>query len=101
MATPAVPPMFSLAGRVALVTGASRGLGLGMAEGLAGAGATVVLNGRDRATLEAAGFEVLVHDANDIEALLPIWKTLGYDQGADDASLRSSLFVWYTLARAR
>ena len=53
MATPAVPPMFSLAGRVALVTGASRGLGLGMAEGLAGAGATVVLNGRDRATLEA------------------------------------------------
>lgn len=53
----------------------------------------------DRATLEAAGFEVLVHDANDIEALLPIWKTLGYDQGADDASLRASLFVWYTLVR--
>ena len=51
MATASVPPMFSLAGRVALVTGASRGLGLGMAGGLAEAGATVVLNGRDRATL--------------------------------------------------
>ena len=38
---------------MALVTGASRGLGFGMAEGLAEAGATVVLNGRDRATLEA------------------------------------------------
>ena len=44
-------PLFSLAGRVALVTGASRGLGFAMAEGLAEAGATVVLNGRDPATL--------------------------------------------------
>lgn len=54
--------LFSLEGRVALVTGASRGLGFGMALGLARAGATVVLNGRDAATLglrrneiEAAG----------------------------------------------
>ncbi len=47
-------PLFSLAGQVALVTGASRGLGFAMAEGLAEAGATVVLNGRDRATLGAA-----------------------------------------------
>lgn len=45
--------LFSLAGRVALVTGSSRGLGLAMAEGLAEAGAHVVLNGRDRATLAA------------------------------------------------
>ncbi len=44
---------FSLAGRTALVTGASRGLGFGMARGLARAGAHVVLNGRDRALLDA------------------------------------------------
>lgn len=54
--------IFSLQGRVALVTGASRGLGFAMAQGLAQAGALVVLNGRDAATLalrradiEAAG----------------------------------------------
>jgi gluconate 5-dehydrogenase len=47
-------PLFSLEGRVALVTGASRGLGFAMAEALAEAGATVVLNSRHADTLEAA-----------------------------------------------
>jgi gluconate 5-dehydrogenase len=46
--------LFSLAGRVALVTGSSQGIGLAIAEGLANAGAAVVLNGRDGAKLEAA-----------------------------------------------
>jgi gluconate 5-dehydrogenase len=45
--------LFSLTGKVALVTGASRGLGWEMAKGLAEAGAHVVLNGRDAARLEA------------------------------------------------
>ena len=43
---------FRLDGRVALVTGASRGLGAAMARGLARAGAEVILNGREAATLE-------------------------------------------------
>ena len=47
-------PGFSLAGRSALVTGSVRGLGLEMARGLAGAGARVVLNGRDPAALGGA-----------------------------------------------
>jgi gluconate 5-dehydrogenase len=46
--------LFDLAGRVALVTGSSRGLGSAIARGLAEAGATVVLNGRDGEAVEAA-----------------------------------------------
>jgi len=47
-------PGFSLSGRRALITGSVRGLGLEMARGLARAGARVVLNGRDQATLSDA-----------------------------------------------
>jgi len=49
---------FSLAGRVALVTGASSGLGAGFAVALAQAGADVVLAARRRDGLEAACREV-------------------------------------------
>ena len=45
---------FDLTGKVCVVTGAGRGIGSGMAEGLARHGATVVLSGRTRATLEEA-----------------------------------------------
>ncbi len=44
-----VSTLFDLAGKTALVTGSSAGLGLAMARGLAEAGAAVVLNGRDGA----------------------------------------------------
>lgn len=46
--------LFLLHDQVVLVTGASRGLGLAMASAMAEAGALVVLNGRDPATLAAA-----------------------------------------------
>jgi gluconate 5-dehydrogenase len=42
---------FDLSGRIALVTGSSRGLGWAIARGLAGAGARVILHGRDTALL--------------------------------------------------
>jgi len=61
--------MFSLKGRVALVTGASRGLGLAMARALANAGAHVVVNARDAVALaEAAdqiGAEAMAFDVTD------------------------------------
>ncbi len=40
-------PLFDLSGKVAIVTGGNGGIGLGMAQGLAAAGATVVIAGRN------------------------------------------------------
>ena len=71
--------LFDLSGRTALVTGASRGLGRAMAEGLAAAGAKVVVNGVDAARAEgtaaemrAAGYaaEALPFDVTDEAAVL-------------------------------
>ncbi|MFK7995725.1 MAG: SDR family oxidoreductase [Granulosicoccus sp.] len=46
--------LFGLSGKTALVTGSSQGIGYTLAQGLAAAGATVVLNGRDSAKLSKA-----------------------------------------------
>ena len=46
--------MFDLKGRVAIVTGGNGGIGLGMARGLAAAGARVVVAGRDQTKSRAA-----------------------------------------------
>jgi gluconate 5-dehydrogenase len=50
--------LFDLTGRTALVTGSSRGLGRAIAQGLADAGAAVILNGVDAGRLEAAAAEM-------------------------------------------
>jgi NAD(P)-dependent dehydrogenase (short-subunit alcohol dehydrogenase family) len=66
-----VNQLFDLTGKIALVTGGSRGLGLEIAEGLAEAGASVIITGRRRewldsatAELEAAGATVLAVEAD-------------------------------------
>jgi gluconate 5-dehydrogenase len=63
--------LFDLTGKRALVTGSSQGIGLALAKGLAAAGASIVLNGRDEAKLaEAAaqfeaGVDILAFDVTD------------------------------------
>ena len=68
---------FDLTSRRALVTGGGSGLGLAIARGLAQAGAAVVINGRNRARLDAAaqalkeeglGVEVAAFDVTRSEA---------------------------------
>jgi gluconate 5-dehydrogenase len=62
--------LFDLTGRRALITGSSQGIGFALAQGLAEAGASVVLNGRDLARLSAAAAQIpgavsLPFDATD------------------------------------
>ncbi|MFN7225172.1 MAG: SDR family oxidoreductase [Paracoccaceae bacterium] len=66
--------LFDLTGRRALITGSSQGIGFALAQGLAGAGAQVVLNGRDTDKLAAAaalipGAVTLAFDATDHDAV--------------------------------
>jgi gluconate 5-dehydrogenase len=70
--------LFNLKGKTALITGSGSGLGLAIAEGLAGAGAKILLNGRNELKLVAVenrfkqkGVQVdkLVFDVTDSSAV--------------------------------
>lgn len=49
-----VQDLFGLSGKRALITGSSKGIGYALARGLSGAGAEIVINGRDAARLDKA-----------------------------------------------
>jgi len=70
--------LFSLTGRRALITGSSQGIGYALAQGLANAGAKIILNGRSQEKLETAADsfstegatpETLAFDVTDHEAV--------------------------------
>src|SRR5438093_1100060 len=69
--------LFSLEGKTAIVTGASRGLGRAAAMALAGAGANVVLTARDEEALRDVSTEIkssqtFVADVKDSERMMEI-----------------------------
>ena len=82
--------MFSLQGRVALVTGAGRGLGFEIAKALAAQGAQVLLNGRDGAALATAAAAIgsaasaLPFDVADEAAVAAALDRIGAAQGRLD-----------------
>src|SRR3954468_17615245 len=57
-------PLWSASGKVVVITGSSRGLGLNLAEQFALAGARVVLSARDRNELERAKTQLLSRRAS-------------------------------------
>jgi gluconate 5-dehydrogenase len=88
--------LFDLKGRTALVTGSSRGLGRAIAEGMAKAGATIVVNGTDAARVEGAvgelrtaGFaaEGTAFDVTDEAAVVKAF------EGFDKAGLEIDILV--------
>ena len=88
--------MFSLTGKVALVTGSSRGLGWAMAKALSGAGAHVVLTGRDTVALAAraaelatapGGASIAAFDVTDGAAVAAGIATIEQDRGRLDIAL--------------
>jgi gluconate 5-dehydrogenase len=85
--------LFDLSGRTALVTGSSRGLGRAMAEGLAAAGAGLVIHGSDEERLalaveamRGAGHEVrgLRFDVTDEAAIVDAFARLDVEGTAID-----------------
>ncbi|WIX80511.1 SDR family NAD(P)-dependent oxidoreductase [Amycolatopsis carbonis] len=82
--------MTDLTGRVALVTGGTRGIGLATVRALVEAGATVVLTGRDEArakeiAAEAGAAAGLALDVTDAKAVSSLVRGVAKEHGALDA----------------
>lgn len=77
-----------LEGKVALVTGASQGIGLGIASALAAEGARVAMSSRTRERIEAAAAEAggrpYMHDMLDLDAAPGLVRAVESDLGPVD-----------------
>ena len=79
---------FDLSGKTALVTGAGSGLGFAMAQGLAEAGARVVLNGRNVAKLETAAAALREKGLTIATASFDVADSASVDAGIRDVIAR-------------
>lgn len=91
--------MFSLDGKVALITGGNGGIGLGMATGLAQAGARVVIVGRNPqksddavAELRAQGFraDAMIADVADEKSVQSLINQVGQHYGRLDILINNA-----------
>ncbi len=64
--------LFDLSAKRALVTGSSQGIGLALARGLAGAGASVILNGRNEDRLAAAADDLRKEGASVLQSAFDV-----------------------------
>jgi NAD(P)-dependent dehydrogenase (short-subunit alcohol dehydrogenase family) len=64
-----VSPLFDLSGKVAIVTGSTKGIGRAMAQGLAVAGASVVVSSRKQDLCDRAAQEIAVATGRDVLGL--------------------------------
>ena len=78
--------LFSLAGRIAVVTGGSSGIGAGMAAALAGAGAQVVLVARDAERLGAAADGLRARGGQAAWVSADLADRAGLERAADEAA---------------
>ncbi|MFZ5826535.1 MAG: SDR family oxidoreductase [Bacillota bacterium] len=103
MTLPPLAKLFDLSGKVAIVTGGSRGLGLEMAEGLGEAGAKVVITARREPDLEEAkdqlkarGIDVLTFQGSvsDPESVAALVKATLHRFGRIDILVNNAGVSW-------
>src|SRR5882724_9955670 len=75
---------FKVPGRVALVTGGARGIGLGCVEALAEAGATTIIADQDAGLLEAGRDELRARGYDPGMVVMDVTKSAGVNRVADD-----------------
>lgn len=76
-------PLFDLTGRVALVTGSSRGIGLAIARALASAGARIAVNGRDATAVEATRATLAAEGTDAFAAAFDVTDEAGIEAAVD------------------
>jgi NAD(P)-dependent dehydrogenase (short-subunit alcohol dehydrogenase family) len=81
-------PSFSLSGKVGVVTGATRGIGRALADGLAAAGALVVVTGRDAAALADVEQAIIAAGARAASQILDVADPASINQAFAEIAAR-------------